>query len=304
MTRLLLITASIMCCALPHAREAWADAGAVGDVDRAIGKEPEYQSKPKYSLLVLGDDRGAKAWMVEDGRRLFVDRNANGDLTDDPPLKPSNVRHLKADRWDFEYRLDAIISADGTRHTDFVLRRWNDNGKQDNYGLSLSIDGRLPMYAGWFGTFWSDKREDAPVIYFGGPLTPKIQRRKEFSLGETGRRLSVCFVHPGADDDTVSRLSIDALPSSMAPQVTIEWPTADGGKPIRTSYTLTERCCYWEFYTRQFRVPSGVVEGDAKVVVHMPRAAKHVALTTTEIVVPVVPSKTPLVDLLYRAAGR
>jgi len=110
----------------------------------------------------MGNSGDVKVWMVEDGRRLFVDKNANGDLTDDgPPIEPSKVRRLDANRWDFEYSLDAITPANGTRHSNFVLRRWNYNDKEDSYGLSLFVDGQMPMYAGWFTCMQPAKRAHA-----------------------------------------------------------------------------------------------------------------------------------------------
>jgi hypothetical protein len=169
-------------------------------------------------LITLGNSGDVKVWMIEDGKRLFVDKNANGDMTDDgPPIEPSKVRHLDANRWDFEYVLDAIRPSNGSRHTSFVLRRWNYNDKEDEYGLSLSVDGKMPMYAGWFGTFWSTNREKAPVLHFGGPFTPKMLRRKEFTIGETNQRLSLCFLNPGSGPGAESRLSIDALPRFAVP---------------------------------------------------------------------------------------
>src|SRR6266478_3980742 len=55
-----------------------------GKIDRRIAKEPRYESKsPWYCLLLFGPEQKTKVWMVLDGKRLYVDRNANGDLTDD-----------------------------------------------------------------------------------------------------------------------------------------------------------------------------------------------------------------------------
>src|SRR5580704_11220635 len=118
MPRLVFAMATTLCCVLPFVDQARAAANAVGHVDHTIIKEPKYQSTPKYSLITLGTSGDVKVWMVEDGRRLFVDKNANGDLTDDgPPIEPGNVRHLDANRWDFTYKLDAITPANGSRHT-------------------------------------------------------------------------------------------------------------------------------------------------------------------------------------------
>jgi len=285
MSRLFFAIATTLCTAMPFAAKAGDAAPNVENrIDRTIIKEPAYQSTPKYSLMTLGDRGDVKVWMIEDGRRLFVDKNANGDLTDDgPPIQPNNVRHLDASRWDFEYTLDAITPTNGPAHTNFVLRRWNYNDKEDCYGLSLSVGGKMPMYAGWFDTFWSTNREKAPVIHFGGPFTPKLLRRKEFVIGETGQRLSLCFVHPGSDPGAVSRLSIDALPRFLTPTLAIEWPTAAGKSPLRTYHKLSERCCYWEFYTTAFEVPHGVAVGKAKITVKLVDGAMPIELTTTEI---------------------
>jgi hypothetical protein len=289
MRRLFIVIAATLSCAWSFAQQAQSSTNAVSHFDRSIIKEPTYQSTPKYSLMTFGNSGDVKVWMVEDGKRLFVDKNANGDLTDDgPPIGPSNVRHLDANRWDFEYLLDAIKPANGSSHTNFVLSRWNYNDPEDSYGLSLTIDGRMPMYAGWFGTFWSTNRGQAPVIHFGGPFTPKLLRRKDFTLGETGQRLSLCFLNPGSGPGAESRLSIDALHKFVVPELTIEWPTAGGSPPLRTSYLLGQRCCYWEFYTTAFDLPKGVVAGKAKIFVELPAGAMPTKLTTTEMVVPVV----------------
>jgi hypothetical protein len=134
---------------MPFAEKAHVSTNAASQFDRAIIKEPTYQSAPKYCLLALGNRSDVKVWMVEDGRRLFVDKNANGDLTDDgPPIEPGKVRDLGAAHWDFEYSFDAITPDNGSRHTNFVLRRWNYGETEDSYGLSLSVDGKMPMYAG------------------------------------------------------------------------------------------------------------------------------------------------------------
>jgi hypothetical protein len=287
--KFLFTVATLLCCGIPFADFARASTNVAGHVDRSLIKEPKYHSTPQYSLITLGNDDALKVWMVEDGRRLFVDRNANGDMTDDgPPSEPSKIRDLGANRWDFEYLLEDIRPRNGSKHTRFVLRRWNYNEEKDSYGLSLSVDGQLPMYAGWFGTFWSTNRVEAPIVHFGGPFTPKLLRRKDFTIGEKQQRLSLCFLNPGSGAGAESRLSIDALPRFVVPELDIEWPTAGGRGPLRTSHALIQRCCYWEFYTTEFEVPKGAAAGKAKVTVEFPAGAMPIKLTTTEMTVPVV----------------
>ncbi len=262
---------------------------SIGILTSGTANEPAYESTPAYSLMVFGPDGETAVWMVEDGRRLYVDRNANGDLTDDgPPVSLDDVRTLGKDRWDSGYHLEAPISDGESRHTDFELRRWNYGKDRDSYGLSLAVDGRSPMYAGWFGTFWSERPESAPVIHFRGPLTPVMLRGKEFVIGSARRRLSIAFMNVGSEKGAHSRLSIDALADDVVPRLTIEWPTAGNGPPLETSHALNERCCYWEFYTTQFQVPDGVAAGSARVLIDLPLGSMPFELTTTELKVPVV----------------
>jgi hypothetical protein len=63
-------------------------ASDLSKVDRTIQREPAYRSTPKYCLLVFGPKAEHRVWLVLDGEFLYVDRNGNGDLTDDgEPVK-------------------------------------------------------------------------------------------------------------------------------------------------------------------------------------------------------------------------
>jgi len=199
-------------------------------IERTIGRQPAYRTEPRYCLLLFGAEAKIRVWIVEDGRTLYVDRNANGDLTDDgPPLKPTEVRDLGSlsggpPRWDYDYVLDEIKPDTGPAQTKFRLARWNYGEKEDSYGLSVTLhdserplektrsdpsagsavsdapDSGIPMYAGWFGTLWADSPAKASIIHFGGPLEPRLLREKEFVVDSGVRRLSVCLITPGLGD--------------------------------------------------------------------------------------------------------
>src|SRR5438067_1165710 len=72
---------------------AVASAADLSKIDRSITREPAYKGKPKYCLLVFGPEAKTKVWLVLDGDTLYVDRNGNGDLTENgervamPPFK-------------------------------------------------------------------------------------------------------------------------------------------------------------------------------------------------------------------------
>ena len=59
-----------------------AAAADLAKLERTLVKEPGYRSKPRYCLLVFGQDAKTRVWLVQDGDTLYVDRNGNGDLTE------------------------------------------------------------------------------------------------------------------------------------------------------------------------------------------------------------------------------
>src|SRR5438128_308517 len=48
-------------------------------IDRTIVKEPAYEGRPKYCLLVFGPEAKTRVWLVKDDNTLFIDRNGKGD---------------------------------------------------------------------------------------------------------------------------------------------------------------------------------------------------------------------------------
>ena len=62
------------------ARQAVAD--DLLKVDRTVKKQPVYRGKPQYCLLVFGHEAKLRVWLVVDDDAVFIDRRANGDLTE------------------------------------------------------------------------------------------------------------------------------------------------------------------------------------------------------------------------------
>jgi hypothetical protein len=277
------------------ARIAFAESDALKSIERRIVKEPRYNSAPRYVLLALGAKAETLVWLVEDDRSLYLDGNANGDLTDDgPPISPAGMREWRRDvaseakSWDFDYLREEFAPRGSLSHKDFHLRRWNyGDTAGDSYGLSLNLGGAVPMYAGWV-PFWASSPEKASIIHFGGTLTPRLLRYKEFEIGTRPQRLSIAFVNAGLGRGADSRLSIDALPADVIPELRIQWPTREGNPPLTTSHVLPLRCCYWEFYTTEFEIPADAVTGSATVTVVVPGETMPLPLASNEIQVPVV----------------
>src|SRR5713101_2454346 len=95
-----------------------ASAVDLAKIDRRIGKEPAYQAKPQYCLLVFGPEAGFRVWLVLDGDVLYVDRNGNGDLTEKRE-RFAGIKYPEGSKW----LIGDILEADGrARHTDLRIR--------------------------------------------------------------------------------------------------------------------------------------------------------------------------------------
>src|SRR5262249_36787222 len=57
-------------------------------IDRTIAKEPAYKGQTKYCLMVFGPEANFRTWLVIDDEALYVDRNGNGDLTENSKRIP------------------------------------------------------------------------------------------------------------------------------------------------------------------------------------------------------------------------
>jgi hypothetical protein len=144
-------------------------------IDRTIGKEPVYQSKPEYCLLVFGPESKTRVWLVRDLDVLYVDRNGNGDLTESNK-RQTGVRTPKAIKWE----LGDILEADGeTRHTDLHVRLQNGN-----YTMYLRTAAGLHQRVGSeMGRLrFADRVQDAPIVHLAGPLTFLLPESREQPL--------------------------------------------------------------------------------------------------------------------------
>jgi hypothetical protein len=217
-----------------------------------------------------------------------VDKNANRDLTDDgSPIAATKKRVLDPKSWDRNYLFDSWKLPDGAEVRDFNLRNWNYNDPEDQYGLSLTVDGKVPMYAGWNSVLATSPQE-APVIHFGGPVEPRILRSNEFVVGGRLPRFSVAFTTARKSQLAPARLCIDAFPVTYIPKAVIDWPVKPGDPPLQTTHSLAERCCYWEFYTLDFTAPERAIPGTAVVTVSVPQLVFPLELSRDKFEVPVV----------------
>jgi RNA polymerase sigma factor (sigma-70 family) len=148
-------------------------------IDRTITREPAYQSKPAYCLLVFGPQARTRVWLVRDGDRLYVDRNGNGDLTDQGE-RHIGVKNQEGIKW----QIGDIVEADGrTRHTDLrvLMKSGPTSYWKGAFTLALRTANGIHQEVGnEFGPLrFADRAEDAPIVHLAGPLTFLLAKSTE-----------------------------------------------------------------------------------------------------------------------------
>ena len=209
-------------------------AAELSTIDRSIAKEPVYRGKPAYCLLVFGEALN-KVWLVEDGDRLYVDRNANGDLTEaDEVFEPSSRERDHTQR----YMIKSLFPSDGSRaQTDLALWRQEKVNDLVDHQIYLKVSGKMQQEVTGNLRF-AASRQQAPVFWFGGPLTAKaLQANLSLKKGE----LNLSFVSPAVGSGSFhAYLCHEAIPKSVQPVAEIQWPGE--GADLLTKVKLTERC--------------------------------------------------------------
>src|SRR5437867_3907462 len=136
-------------------------AADLAKVDRAIGKEPAYKSKPKYCLLVFGPEMKTRVWLVQDGDILYVDRNGSGDLTE-PGKKIAAEKKEGAEENEYTFKIGEIRDG-GLVHKDLqvFVSKLDNIANQDELAKAFSAKNpKAPGYyvalemqmPGWKGT--------------------------------------------------------------------------------------------------------------------------------------------------------
>ena len=130
-------------------------------IDRTIEKPPEgLTERAKYCLLVFGNEAKSKVWLIRDSGVLYVDRNANGDLTE------------SSERVELKNRSFTVDGIGGP--TDYLsdLRVYPLTGEE--YRLRVKTNRSTYQYVGFLKADkpkFASRPEDAPIIHFGGPMT-------------------------------------------------------------------------------------------------------------------------------------
>jgi hypothetical protein len=242
-------------------------------IERKIGREPAYESKPRYCLLVFGPHAKTRVWLVQDGHNLYVDRNGNGDLTDDgekiaakksgQPLaaggdhtfEVGDIRDGALTHKSLRVRLlnrSDIINLDA-REKEF----WKKNPKGHLYDLRVQVEMPGRKGAGVGGRVqqevctadirgflqFAESAKDAPIVHFGGPWQITLSCPHRAAVGREFN-LSLSVGTPGLGTGTTTDVAYERLiPENAHPTVEITYPAEKKGcKPVKERYELKERC--------------------------------------------------------------
>ena len=220
-------------------------------VDRTIAKEPRYDGPPLYLLLAFGPDSADRVWAVLDGVVLYLDKNGNGDLTEDgeryfPLVFPGEA----ADRRTPFFQVAELATRSG-KHTDFVFSvlRVQTGGAYAKVGVR--VNGKTLQTAGPTDLRLAENPADARVLPFGSRVVTAQVSHTMRGTPEVGKAVDfrVRVGTPGVGPGSFVAFGSEELPEGVSPVAEFEFaPARAGGAARRVTVPLVERCCGDQFY--------------------------------------------------------
>lgn len=249
--------------------------------ERAPAKEPAYSTaSPRYGMLLFGPKAATRVWIVVDGDAVYVDCNANGDLTEPgEKFKLSTPRGQEGTFVD-ERDVSRITVTDGRlKHTDLYIRQFRvrpdfepksevDKQLKDQvaqskqpfvYYLSVNVQvtelprgkiaftGRIGQEAGQDANGYlqfASRASDAPAIHFGGPFEMALLNQHTLTAGEKPSDLMTMIGTRGRGPGTFASVGFGGVFSDEThPVAEIEFPPkTPGATPPRERFVLKHRC--------------------------------------------------------------
>jgi hypothetical protein len=225
--------------------------------NRRLTKEPVYQAAPKYYLLAFGPGAQTSVWLVFDATTLYVDRNANGDLTEPgerfTPKESTISTEIKGKKVpDLNFEIPDVTERDGkTKHTHLQVTL--SRATEQEYGdvfVAIRTAAGYRQYS--FFAFNQEKERfpksaTTPFRHFNGPLHLKLLEPAPGLVRGESMQLSAWIETPHEGPQKVwvdhSNGKDPAFPAEGSPLVTIELsPVGAGTEPVALRVPLDQRC--------------------------------------------------------------
>jgi hypothetical protein len=218
---------------------------------------------------VFGPEAKFRAWLVQDGDVLYVDRNGNGDLTETGERVEKTQGDAGSRRWEvgeltegglthtihyvMEMAMTEASVADAREFArikgkhDRAINTWisvrAERPTRDERPLPRHIEYIVNGDGTGYRTF-ADRPQDAPVVHLNGPWTFGLQDIKQRLVAGRESMLQLGVGTPGIGAGTFAFvLYPDTMPSDAHPLGEFTFPPEESGSPaLRQALTFRKRC--------------------------------------------------------------
>lgn len=269
----LLTTATMVGVLLGSAHLTCADSLALEKIERQIKQEPDYSKKPWYCLLVFGEKARTHIWLVLDDKTMYVDRNANGDLTEPGEMVLRKKR--------FVFDIGELFDSDGKSMGKLEVKSFPNGGPAE---LSFTLPNGWQQHVGFRVGYsnqrfrFSRKLQWAPIIHLNGPLQLKpfsaitVLPRKLDGHPEMATSFRIFLGTPGIGKATFAKYSCQAPAYKNGyRQITAEIEFKNRQhSPKKLKYQLSVKESPSGLLCKPINVPAEVAGGIAKITLSIP----------------------------------
>jgi hypothetical protein len=237
-----LALAALVLGAAPVAPAVAADVD-LSKVERRLAKEPAYQTTaPKYCLLVFGAEAATRVWIVMDGDVLYIDRNGNGDLTDDGEKVKIDRPKGQGENVGVSIDAGAVTAKAGVpANTKIEVTQFGER----TY-VECNAEGRARQYAGRDAKGllrFAERPSDAPVVHFGGPIALAPDEPYTLERGDKPTEFYAFLGTPGLGAGAFASMGYGEVPRDVHPVAEFTFPAKQAGQPPPTlKVVLKQRC--------------------------------------------------------------
>lgn len=231
-----------------------------------IVKEPDYGGVPYYALLAFGEEAETQTWLVVDGKTVYLDRNGNGDLTEqDERIRLDEEATANNVSGSSEYTGFNVFDLGNIAGHDFVFEVWvinEDFRPEPNEKESTTRYRQERLENGWMNAslyrtseggaqipvLLCPKPQHAQISHIAGPLTFDLKWRDQKLDRDASPIFDIHIGTPGVAilngrSPVFSNLSTEQVPEHIIPTAVFTFANQkDGDKPIVLTVNLDLRC--------------------------------------------------------------